>query len=93
MITGIIASTTNKATSPFAVRLVVLFMPKIDDFGAEKTAERLIFVDLDYVRRILILCELPVTAVPIIAGAYGEFSLGNTEKAVFRCDLSRSKIY
>ena len=63
------------------------------DFGAEKTAERLIFIDLDYIRRILMCCELPVAAIPIIAGVYGKFSLSNTEKAVFRCDFSWSKIY
>jgi hypothetical protein len=92
MITGITANTTNKATNPFAVRLVVLFMPTIGDFGAEKSAKRVILVDLGYVRRILVLCELPVTSVPIIAGAYGKFSLSSTEKAVFRCDLNWSKI-
>lgn len=63
------------------------------DFGAEKTAERLIFIDLDYIRRILMCCELPVAAIPIIAGVYVKFSLSNTEKAVFRCDFSWSKIY
>ena len=68
-------------------------MLPIGDFGAEKTAERAILVDLDYIRRILVLCELPVTAIPIIAGAYGKFSSGNTEKTVFRCDFSWSKIY
>ena len=68
-------------------------MLPMGDFGAEKTAKRAILVDLGCVRRILMLCKLPVAAIPIIAGAYGKFSLGNTEKAVFRCDFSWSKIY
>ncbi len=93
MITGIIANTTNKVTSPFAVRFSCTFHAIIGDFGAEKTTKQAILVDLVYIQRILVLCELPVTSVPIIAGAYGKFSLGNTEKAVFRRDLSWSKIY
>ncbi len=68
-------------------------MLPMGDFGAEKSAKRVILVDLGCVRRILMLCELPVTAIPIIAGAYGKFSSGNTEKTVFGCDLGWSKIY
>ena len=61
------------------------------DFAAEVSAGWPIFVDLNCIQGILMLCWLSVTPMKFVSGDYDKFTLGNTEKAVFGRDFNRSK--